>query len=307
MMFINILFMFLWPLSYNFSLGSNQPQPSPSPTPIVLWHGMGDCCCNPLSLGRIKKFLEEQIPGVYVYSIMIGDNVFEDTENGYFKNANEQVAEVCEKLAADGNLTNGYHGIGFSQGAQFLRAVAQRCPHPPMFNFISLGGQHQGVYGLPNCFYPPHKVCDFVREFLNIGAYWHWLQDELVQAEYWHDPLNEDKYQRKSVFIAEINNERSQNNSYRQNLLQLHNFVMVKFEYDTMVEPHESSWFGFYTPGQAVNITPLNQSLLYSKDWLGLKELDTSGRLHYLSVPGDHLQFTEAWFKSAIIDQYLRS
>lgn len=39
-----------------------------------------------------------------------------------------------------------YNAIGFSQGSQFLRAVAQRCPHG-MKTLISFGGQHQGVYG----------------------------------------------------------------------------------------------------------------------------------------------------------------
>lgn len=33
----------------------------------------------------------------------------------------------------------------------------------------------------------------------------------LVQAEYWHDPLNEDLYREKSVFLADINQERVSN------------------------------------------------------------------------------------------------
>ncbi|PIO23999.1 hypothetical protein AB205_0124910, partial [Aquarana catesbeiana] len=30
----------------------------------------------------------------------------------------------------------------------------------------------------------------------------------LVQAEYWHDPLNEDEYRKGSIFLADINQER---------------------------------------------------------------------------------------------------
>ena len=30
----------------------------------------------------------------------------------------------------------------------------------------------------------------------------------LVQAEYWHDPLNEKEYREKSVFLADINQEK---------------------------------------------------------------------------------------------------
>ncbi|VDK85843.1 unnamed protein product, partial [Onchocerca ochengi] len=54
------------------------------PTPIVLWHGMGDSCCNPLSLGRMEKLLKQNIPNVYIYSVMIGSNVVTDTEHGFF-------------------------------------------------------------------------------------------------------------------------------------------------------------------------------------------------------------------------------
>ena len=26
--------------------------------PVVIWHGMGDSCCNPVSMGRIKEVIE---------------------------------------------------------------------------------------------------------------------------------------------------------------------------------------------------------------------------------------------------------
>lgn len=37
----------------------------------------GDNCCNPFSMGAIKKMIEEEIPGIYVISLMIGKNVIE--------------------------------------------------------------------------------------------------------------------------------------------------------------------------------------------------------------------------------------
>ena len=37
--------------------------------PTVLWHGMGDTCCNPLSMGTIKREIEKSVPGIYVYSM----------------------------------------------------------------------------------------------------------------------------------------------------------------------------------------------------------------------------------------------
>lgn len=35
-------------------------------------------------------------------------------------NANTQVDMVCQKLATDEKLQNGYNALGFSQGGQFL-------------------------------------------------------------------------------------------------------------------------------------------------------------------------------------------
>jgi palmitoyl-protein thioesterase len=282
------------------------PVKDATPTPVVLWHGMGDSCCNPLSMGSIKKTIQEQIPGVYVLSIEIGSSVMQDTLNGFFMNVNKQVDMVCAQLANDTNMQNGYHSIGFSQGGQFLRAVAQRCPNPPMKNFISVGGQHQGVYGLPKC--PASAaICNVVRELLNYGAYVDFVQNSLVQAEYWHDPMNEDLYKNKSVFLGDINNEKTNNDQYKQNLLKLQNMVLVKFNQDTMVVPPDSEWFGFYTPGQASTIQQMNETDLYTQDRIGLQTLDNNGKIAFLSVDGDHLQFSTEWFIDSIINPYLKN
>ena len=99
-----------------------------------------------------------------------------------------------------------YNALGFSQGGQFLRGIAQKCPHG-MKNLVTFGGQHQGIYGLPKCG-ANHIICDYIRRLLNYGAYTSWVQDQLVQAQYWHDPLDDEKYRAKSLFIADINNDR---------------------------------------------------------------------------------------------------
>ena len=110
--------------------------------------------------------------------------------------------------------------MGFSQGSQFLRAIAQKCPQG-MKNLITFGGQHQGIYGLPRCA-STHIICDYVRRLLNYGAYTSWVQDKLVQAQYWHDPLNNEEYRAKSLFIGEFNNDKDEKNSeYKENLLKV--------------------------------------------------------------------------------------
>ena len=41
------------------------------------------------------------------------------------------------------------------------------------------------------------------------------------------------------------------------------------------------------------------------QDKLGLKQMDSEGKLHFLTVEGDHLQVSEAWLVKNIIKQYL--
>lgn len=81
--------------------------------PVVIWHGMGDSCCNPLSIGSIIKLIERKMtPAPYIHSIRIGSNAEEDTANGFFMNANHQIDYACKLLNADKNLTQGYHAVG---------------------------------------------------------------------------------------------------------------------------------------------------------------------------------------------------
>merc|ERR1711892_1732 len=237
-----------------------------SPVPVVLWHGMGDSAAG---MTGIESILKDNIEGVYVHRIMIGGNVIVDTESGFFRDTNRQISEVCEMMTNDPELQDGYNAIGFSQGGQFLRAVAQRCPNPPMKNLVTFGGQHQGVFGFPNCPGEMNFFCDIVRDLLNYGAYVEFVQDILVQAQYWHDPLHFETYVEKSHFLAEINNEKPEKNaSYVVNLNKLENFIMIKHNQDTKVQPKE--------------FLPLRDSPIYTEDRIGLKTMDEAGKLHFL-------------------------
>lgn len=107
------------------------------------------------------------------------------------------------------------------------------------------------------------KYLNCIIKSLYFVKYFRWIQNSLVQAEYWHDPIKESDYIKGSHFLADINNERFINKSYRENLLKLKNFIMVMFTNDTMVIPKESEWFAFYSPGQDKEIMPLEQSVSY--------------------------------------------
>ena len=62
------------------------------------------------------------------------------------------------------------HKHYFNEKFYISRALAQRCPSPPIHNLITLGGQHQGVFGIPDC-KDNITICEDIRRLLNLGAY----------------------------------------------------------------------------------------------------------------------------------------
>ncbi|KAE9420501.1 hypothetical protein Angca_003022, partial [Angiostrongylus cantonensis] len=176
--------------------------------------------------------------------------------------------------------------------------------NPPMKNLVSVGGQHQGVFGMPYCL-GDTWLCNTIRKLLDIGAYKEFVQKRLVQAQYWHDPLHEEEYKERSIFLADINNERVINPDYKKNLLKLKNVLLIMFEQDEMVVPKESSWFGFYKKGHLDIILSMNQTKLYEEDRIGLKKLNETGRLHFLGVKGNHLRIGREVFVKEVIDKFL--
>lgn len=281
----------------------------PVNTPTIFWHGMGDTAHGSIEVER--NALKKRYPNMSVFSIQIGNDPLEDAIAGYLVNANYQVSQACEAILKNKVIrqSGAFNAVGFSQGAQFMRALIQRCPLKQngirVKNFISLGGQHQGVYGLPNC--DEMVFCDYIRNMIAYATYEASVQEHVVQAEYWHDPKREDEYKKKSVFLADINNELRVNKTYRSNLMALDNMLLIKFNEDDMVIPRESSHFGFYAPGQATKILNLQQSRLYLEDRLGLKKMYEDGRLQMIGVPGRHLQYKLSWFLDHIADVYLNN
>ena len=59
--------------------------------------------------------IKSKIPGIYIHSIQIGSDMEEDVVNGFFKNANDQIAMACQMLTEDPKLSGGFNAMGFSQ------------------------------------------------------------------------------------------------------------------------------------------------------------------------------------------------
>jgi len=261
-------------------------------------------------MGAIKDLIQQLIPGTYVYSVMIGSNMIEDEIEGFISNVNDQVDSVCKTVASDPQLKGGFNAVGFSQGSQFLRAYVERCNSPPVYNLITLGGQHMGVADIPNCegLSNNTEICKMVEKLLDLGAYNSLVQNTVVQAQYFRDPMDIPTYLSEGIFLPDINNEKTTKNpQYKTNLASLNSLILYQFTEDTMVIPKESSWFGYYADGDLSQMLKLQDMPIYQQDWIGLKTLDQQGKIQFLECPGDHMQFTLDWFTANVVTPYLNN
>ena len=101
--------------------------------------------------------------------------------------------------------------------------------------------------------------------------------------------------------------------------------MLIIFSEDKTVVPKESAWFGYEditdgdsatrddvssfsddTEGQLQRpltttsspektIVPIRQQPIYTEDWIGLKELDESGRIVFGVCDGEHMQLGDCW------------
>ena len=127
--------------------------------------------------------------------------------------------------------------------------------------------------------------------------------------------------------MADINNEipGQRNATYKENLQTLENLVLIIFSEDKTVVPKESAWFGYEaitdgdkaasndvptssddaerqlqrplttTSSPEKTIVPIRQQPIYTEDWIGLKELDESGRIVFGVSDGEHMQLGDCW------------
>ncbi|KAF9071026.1 palmitoyl-protein thioesterase [Rhodocollybia butyracea] len=280
------------------------------PRPIVVWHGMGDSYASPGMVEFVQE-VKRVHPGIFVHSVFLHEDLDKDRQAGFYGNVNQQIEFVASQLAAIPELNDGFDGIGFSQGSQFLRSYVERLNSPKVHNLLSFGGQHMGVSDIAVC-RPFDLLCQAARRATKQAVYSTWAQNNLVQAQYFRDPANLDTYISANLFLPSINNEDSlnRNESYAKNLASLNTLVLIMFTEDKTVVPKESSWFGsemvddaadslseqtVLGPASSRYIVPLHLQPLYIEDWIGLKALDERGGLVLDTCEGEHMQIGDCW------------
>ena len=181
--------------------------------------------------------------------------------------------------------------LGLSQGGLIARFVAQQCPTKAnVRNIATLGGPHRGVSSIPGC-YDSGIFCDLIDTIAENFVYFDKIQDLIGPAGYYRDPKQLEAYLEHSAFLPYANNEKNFQESIRERTSALHGAMYVMFDEDTTVYPRESEWF--HELQEDGSILPLEETLLYIEDHIGLKALVEDGRAVFESFPGEHLQMTD--------------
>ncbi|KAJ2663038.1 hypothetical protein IWW48_001557 [Coemansia sp. RSA 1200] len=284
-----------------------EPAPAPRHTPIVLWHGMGDTCCDNSTMGTVVSAIQDELAGVYVHSVRLGPTPSADRNAGFLGNLNSQIDGVCEELSSVEELSNGVNMMGFSQGGLFLRALIQRCASLRVKTLVTLGSPHGGISKIPECASESDFMCNWMRRLASRGVYSWYIRDHVIQAQYFKDPERLDLYLEHNIFLPDINSDHRDgkvNEDYRARIAALERMVLVKFGEDTLISPVSSTWFGFVDADG--NDVPLKNTTLYTEDRLGLRALDEQGRLEFVTIPGKHMNIDDATLR-AVVAKYFAS
>jgi len=244
-----------------------------------MMHGIG-AAAN--SMNPVITWTQKAMPGVYIKNIEIGDGYLDS----FFLNMDEQLASFCAQVLNDSQLQQGFNLIGYSQGGLTSRGFIQRCNSKHLVhNFITWSAPHGGVFGVPDI------NSTFISDLVAAHPYWEWVQEHVSFSNYWRDPYQLAEYEKLAALLPDLNNDNSINETYKDGILSLANFVMLYSTVDTIVKPKQSGWFSTYANGSQEIVVPLQQQPLWIEDRLGLQQLNNTGRLHFFSVACPHQDY----------------
>ena len=251
--------------------------------PIVLLHGSEG---NASTMDEMKYFIQSKY-NRKVYNINIGNTLYTPM--------NKQLNILCNTIYNIPQLKNGFDFIGMGQGGLLARGYVEKCNKYMVRNLITILSPHGGIYKNSN--------------FNDNNLYSPAIQNNFSLSNYWRDPYNYKVYLSNSTFLADINNEKSNNTNlnYKMNILTLTNFIMVYSTNNYSLNyPAESAKFSMYRtiPKRYITshklmdhkLVDLFDTELYNNDWLGLKELYKSNRLHIYNTSYTYYQHTKPIF-----------
>lgn len=231
--------------------------------PVVIMHGIESNAANMVELADWVGVTFNRT----VVNVELGDGDNYSTKTPLW----QQIDTFNDVVRNNTVLSDGFDFIGISQGGLIGRGYVSRYNSPAIFNLITLVSPHGGVYD---------KNLGFI-DFYGIVA-----QKTLSFAGYWRDPTKLVRYELFSSFLPEANGEKPlKRNKYLQALT---NFAMVFSPNDEIIKPPTSGIFETFVAD--LTVLPLENNPIYTEDWIGLKTLNETGRLHTHQTNCTHVE-----------------
>jgi palmitoyl-protein thioesterase len=257
-----------------------------SPLPVAVFHGIGDACNFPGTTDFVD-YLREKLQ-TDVICIEQGNGFI----TSWFTKFQKQSEMACESIKSNPIFQGEFSVLGISQGNLIARYIIQKCDiKGKVKNFVSIDGPHMGIAGIPrlNCGWLCEKINNLAGKLMYTEAF----QEHLGAAGYYKDKYHLDDYREFSTFLADLNNEKEvKNDDYKRRFSELNRLVLIMNESDTVINPPSTAWFEFYE-ASSNKVIPLKESEFYKEDYIGLRELDNSGKIRFVKLNGDHIHFSD--------------
>lgn len=258
--------------------------------PVVIMHGMNS---NERDYKRLVDSLKAKYPGIYINNLPVYDDL-----SSMLTHMDKQMAAVIAAIKKDGNLTNGFNFYGESQGALIARTYVTLSNDPPVYNLVAMNGPQDGVGECPTIEVPVIKqLCGDLGTDLEI---YKWPLCSF--CSYWRGK-NKTTYLDNSQWLADVNNERTVNQTRRQNMISLNKYMATVALRDTIVQPAQSAWHTYWYWGdeRRSKVMNLTETEGYKNDILGLKTLDERGDLILNSFDGGHCGYSMDWWNANVL------
>ncbi|KAG5897237.1 hypothetical protein JTB14_013141 [Gonioctena quinquepunctata] len=169
--------------------------------PVVLLHGV---MTGSESMELIKSRIEEKHPGTVVYNIERFGG-WSSLDNMWY-----QAMHIGQNLMnISVKYPDGFHFLGYSQGALLARTILQANLNHTVQNFISLSGPQAGQYGTQflHLYFPGLALeTAFELFYSRVGQH-------TSVGNYWNDPYHRQLYYSYSQYLPYVNNEIKSNRS----------------------------------------------------------------------------------------------
>jgi len=211
---------------------------------------------------------------------------------------NEQVKYILPNVKAIAANYDHIIAIGYSQGGLIWRAMIEEWDGHNVDIFISLASPQGGVFGVPTLAAQLIPLFDwYARTTIYKILYTGWAQTFSI-FNYFCDPRMRKQHLEYSAFLPYVNNEKGadeERQRKKDNFTSLRKLILIGGKDEDIIDPWQSTMFGFYTEtGHEDEVVEMEELDYYKRDLFGLKTLADRKAIDKCRYDGlSHLQFRD--------------